>query len=77
MKRQQEPLSPQLATETRKPTQVDMCCKLQIKSQHECLLRELQLSLTDGLIRVVHPFSESETDSFLGWRGFQVPTLNP
>eukprot|EP00960_Hanusia_phi_P064990 765974-Hanusia_phi.AAC.4 len=51
--------------------QVDLCTRLQIKSQHECILRELQFSATDGLIRAL-PFSDSQADSFLGWTGFQV-----
>jgi len=37
----------------------------QIKSQHECLLRELHLSVADGLI-TPKAFSTSQNDSFLG-----------
>jgi hypothetical protein len=45
--------------------------KLQIKSQHECLLREPHLSVADGLI-TPKAFSTSRNDSFLGWTGFQI-----
>eukprot|EP00277_Geminigera_cryophila_P007388 CAMPEP_0179431022 /NCGR_PEP_ID=MMETSP0799-20121207/16007_1 /TAXON_ID=46947 /ORGANISM="Geminigera cryophila, Strain CCMP2564" /LENGTH=188 /DNA_ID=CAMNT_0021207727 /DNA_START=67 /DNA_END=633 /DNA_ORIENTATION=+ len=51
--------------------QIDVCSRLQIKSQHECILRVLQISLSDGLL-VALPFSLSSSDSFLGWTGFQV-----
>jgi len=53
------------------PEQMEMCAKLQIKSQHECLLRELHLSVADGLI-TPKAFSTSQNDSFLGWTGFQI-----
>lgn len=44
--------------------QIDVCSRLQIKSQHECILRVLQISLSDGLL-VALPFSLSSSDSFL------------
>eukprot|EP00281_Chroomonas_sp_CCMP1168_P034441 CAMPEP_0206250590 /NCGR_PEP_ID=MMETSP0047_2-20121206/21562_1 /ASSEMBLY_ACC=CAM_ASM_000192 /TAXON_ID=195065 /ORGANISM="Chroomonas mesostigmatica_cf, Strain CCMP1168" /LENGTH=482 /DNA_ID=CAMNT_0053676467 /DNA_START=105 /DNA_END=1553 /DNA_ORIENTATION=+ len=60
--------------DTRNPRyqeQVDTCAQLQIKSQHECLLRTLQMCATDGII-VPLPFAECGPNSFLGWTGFQV-----
>jgi len=51
--------------------QVNMCKLENVKSQHECLLLQLQMASTVGLIRA-HPFSTSEKDSFLGWTGFEV-----
>ena len=51
--------------------QVGMCTQQQIKSQHECLLRQLQLSRADGLIHAL-PFSDDTAGSFLGWTGFRV-----
>jgi hypothetical protein len=51
--------------------QVDTCAQMQIKSQHECLLRTLQMCATDGII-VPLPFAPCGQDSFLGWTGFQV-----
>lgn len=53
------------------PAQVDACAAQQIKSQHECLLRTLQMAKTDGLIQAL-PFAECGPDSFLGWTGFSV-----
>ena len=51
--------------------QVEMCGQLQIKSQHECILRALQLAACDDLITPL-PFSQDTEKSFLGWTGFQV-----
>lgn len=53
--------------------QIDVCQTSQTKSQHECLLRTLQIACADGLIRAC-PFAASvdNTASFLGWTGFQV-----
>mmetsp|Transcript_24136 Transcript_24136/g.58623 ORF Transcript_24136/g.58623 Transcript_24136/m.58623 type:complete len:486 (+) Transcript_24136:229-1686(+) len=51
--------------------QVETCAAMQIKSQHECLLRTLQMSATDGLI-VPLPFRDCGPESFLGWTGFRV-----
>jgi len=51
--------------------QVDKCGQLQIKSQHECILRALQLAACDELITPL-PFSQDTDNSFLGWTGFQV-----
>mmetsp|Transcript_12267 Transcript_12267/g.19320 ORF Transcript_12267/g.19320 Transcript_12267/m.19320 type:complete len:519 (-) Transcript_12267:297-1853(-) len=55
--------------------QVQLCAELQIKSQHECLLRTLQMSLKDGFIEAntkAMPFHEDPDHSFLGWTGFKV-----
>jgi len=57
--------------EGRYQAQVDTCASMQIKSQHECLLRTLQMAATDGQI-VPLPFKECGPESFLGWTGFQV-----
>lgn len=51
--------------------QVETCASLQIKSQHECILRALQLAAVDDLITPL-PFSQDPDNSFLGWTGFQV-----
>lgn len=51
--------------------QVETCAAQQIKSQHECILRALQMARTDGLIEAL-PFEECGPDSFLGWTGFKV-----
>mmetsp|Transcript_5375 Transcript_5375/g.12991 ORF Transcript_5375/g.12991 Transcript_5375/m.12991 type:complete len:436 (+) Transcript_5375:29-1336(+) len=51
--------------------QIAMCSRSHIKSQHECVLRQLQLSSADGEIKA-SDFSSSEDDSFLGWTGFQI-----
>ena len=51
--------------------QVETCAAQQIKSQHECLLRTLQMSASDGLIRPL-PFVDCGPQSFLGWTGFRV-----
>jgi len=51
--------------------QVENCAAMQIKSQHECLLRTLQMSASDGLIEPL-PFAECGPASFLGWTGFRV-----
>eukprot|EP00286_Rhodomonas_abbreviata_P019603 CAMPEP_0181306076 /NCGR_PEP_ID=MMETSP1101-20121128/10093_1 /TAXON_ID=46948 /ORGANISM="Rhodomonas abbreviata, Strain Caron Lab Isolate" /LENGTH=427 /DNA_ID=CAMNT_0023412081 /DNA_START=129 /DNA_END=1412 /DNA_ORIENTATION=- len=51
--------------------QIQMCTRTHIKSQHECLLRQLQLAVVDGII-TAHDFSASEDNSFLGWNGFQI-----
>eukprot|EP00961_Rhodomonas_salina_P202105 2726004-Rhodomonas_salina.1 len=48
-----------------------MCSRTHIKSQHECLLRQLQMALVDKII-TASDFSASEDDSFLGWVGFQI-----
>jgi hypothetical protein len=48
-------------------TDLTYCHCTKIKSQHECLLRELHLSLADGLI-TAKAFSTSQNDSFLGTR---------
>lgn len=54
--------------------QIKMCTRLHIKSQHECLLRQLQLALVEGLIVVPAEltFSADESQSFLGWTGFAI-----
>lgn len=51
--------------------QVAMCSRAHIKSQHECLLRQLQFALIDNMI-TASDFNASEADSFLGWTGFQI-----
>eukprot|EP00286_Rhodomonas_abbreviata_P007631 CAMPEP_0181326662 /NCGR_PEP_ID=MMETSP1101-20121128/21641_1 /TAXON_ID=46948 /ORGANISM="Rhodomonas abbreviata, Strain Caron Lab Isolate" /LENGTH=339 /DNA_ID=CAMNT_0023435177 /DNA_START=9 /DNA_END=1028 /DNA_ORIENTATION=+ len=51
--------------------QLRMCADTHVKSQHECLLRQLQMALVSGWIKEA-PFSSSDKDSFLGWTGFQV-----
>eukprot|EP00288_Rhodomonas_lens_P012845 CAMPEP_0177703620 /NCGR_PEP_ID=MMETSP0484_2-20121128/7769_1 /TAXON_ID=354590 /ORGANISM="Rhodomonas lens, Strain RHODO" /LENGTH=349 /DNA_ID=CAMNT_0019214987 /DNA_START=263 /DNA_END=1312 /DNA_ORIENTATION=+ len=51
--------------------QIQMCSRTHIKSQHECLLRQLQMALVDKII-TASDFSASEDDSFLGWVGFQI-----
>eukprot|EP00286_Rhodomonas_abbreviata_P028107 CAMPEP_0181313454 /NCGR_PEP_ID=MMETSP1101-20121128/14254_1 /TAXON_ID=46948 /ORGANISM="Rhodomonas abbreviata, Strain Caron Lab Isolate" /LENGTH=376 /DNA_ID=CAMNT_0023420403 /DNA_START=29 /DNA_END=1158 /DNA_ORIENTATION=+ len=51
--------------------QVQMCRVTHVKSQHECLLRQLQMALVAGWI-TASPFSTSAADSFLGWTGFAV-----
>eukprot|EP00961_Rhodomonas_salina_P245757 3320604-Rhodomonas_salina.1 len=48
-----------------------MCRKGHIKSQHECLLRSLQIAAADGLV-VPAQFHSEDDESFLGWTGFQV-----
>mmetsp|Transcript_23232 Transcript_23232/g.45078 ORF Transcript_23232/g.45078 Transcript_23232/m.45078 type:complete len:499 (-) Transcript_23232:132-1628(-) len=58
-------------SEPRYRAQVETCAAQQIKSQHECLLRTLQMAATDGLIEPL-PFAECGPDSFLGWTGFRV-----
>jgi hypothetical protein len=57
--------------ETQYQHQIETCAQLQIKSQHECLLRTLQMATTDALI-IPFPFIECGPDSFLGWTGFTV-----
>lgn len=54
--------------------QIKMCTRLHIKSQHECLLRQLQLALVEGLIVVPQEltFSADDCNSFLGWTGFAI-----
>eukprot|EP00961_Rhodomonas_salina_P298345 3937993-Rhodomonas_salina.1 len=54
--------------------QIKMCTRLHIKSQHECFLRQLQMALVEGLIRLVDgkDFSADDTQSFLGWTAFEV-----
>jgi len=55
--------------------QVRACSRLHIKSQHECLLRQLQMALVEGLIQLPEGggFSGCQEDaSFLGWTGFEV-----
>lgn len=51
--------------------QIAMCTRAHIKSQHECLLRELQAAKVDNLIHSCK-FSDTEADSFLGWRSFRI-----
>lgn len=51
--------------------QIETCAAQQIKSQHECILRTLQMARTDGLIEAM-PFADCGPDSFLGWTGFSV-----
>eukprot|EP00286_Rhodomonas_abbreviata_P021768 CAMPEP_0181303204 /NCGR_PEP_ID=MMETSP1101-20121128/8423_1 /TAXON_ID=46948 /ORGANISM="Rhodomonas abbreviata, Strain Caron Lab Isolate" /LENGTH=345 /DNA_ID=CAMNT_0023408741 /DNA_START=10 /DNA_END=1047 /DNA_ORIENTATION=- len=51
--------------------QIRMCRRTHVKSQHECLLRQLQMALVAGWIKA-WPFSRSEEESFLGWTGFEV-----
>eukprot|EP00286_Rhodomonas_abbreviata_P005012 CAMPEP_0181322892 /NCGR_PEP_ID=MMETSP1101-20121128/19477_1 /TAXON_ID=46948 /ORGANISM="Rhodomonas abbreviata, Strain Caron Lab Isolate" /LENGTH=353 /DNA_ID=CAMNT_0023430849 /DNA_START=41 /DNA_END=1102 /DNA_ORIENTATION=+ len=51
--------------------QVKMCARSHTKSQHECLLRELQMASVDGLITPLH-FTQDERDSFSGWTGFRI-----
>mmetsp|Transcript_3257 Transcript_3257/g.6637 ORF Transcript_3257/g.6637 Transcript_3257/m.6637 type:complete len:383 (-) Transcript_3257:178-1326(-) len=51
--------------------QVDMCARMHIKSQHECLLRQLQMAAVEGIIKPA-AFAEDERESFLGWTGFSV-----
>ena len=62
---------PAFAPYTEFQEQMDMCTKLHIKSQNECLLRELHFSVADGLI-TPKAFSTSQNDSFLGWTGFLI-----
>ncbi len=54
--------------------QISMCTRSHIKSQHECLLRQLQIALVDNMITLTPDanFSASEDNSFLGWTGFQI-----
>mmetsp|Transcript_43751 Transcript_43751/g.102961 ORF Transcript_43751/g.102961 Transcript_43751/m.102961 type:complete len:475 (-) Transcript_43751:320-1744(-) len=51
--------------------QVRMCARSHIKSQHECLLRMLQITAIEGLISPAQ-FASDEAQSFLGWTGFTV-----
>eukprot|EP00961_Rhodomonas_salina_P219696 2969355-Rhodomonas_salina.1 len=51
--------------------QIRMCTRSHIKSQHECLLRMLQIAALDGIIIPLR-FIENEKESFLGWTGFQI-----
>jgi len=51
--------------------QIEMCTRAHVKSQHECLLRQLQMALAFGWIKA-SAFSNSEHESFLGWTGFEV-----
>ncbi len=54
--------------------QICMCTRQHIKSQHECLLRQLQIAYAEGLIRLSPSknFTSDESRSFLGWTGFEV-----
>eukprot|EP00285_Hemiselmis_virescens_P014870 CAMPEP_0173402618 /NCGR_PEP_ID=MMETSP1356-20130122/54483_1 /TAXON_ID=77927 ORGANISM="Hemiselmis virescens, Strain PCC157" /NCGR_SAMPLE_ID=MMETSP1356 /ASSEMBLY_ACC=CAM_ASM_000847 /LENGTH=137 /DNA_ID=CAMNT_0014362997 /DNA_START=21 /DNA_END=431 /DNA_ORIENTATION=- len=68
---------PQCSTNPNFKEQVEACTHHQKKSQQECLLRTLQLSAADGMIKPLawHTFSgpgQDEGESFLGWTGFQV-----
>ena len=61
-------------------TQIEGCQSMQTRSQHECILRTLQIACADGQITSL-PFASfvDNTHSFLGWAGFQVgapQTLN-
>eukprot|EP00293_Proteomonas_sulcata_P006385 CAMPEP_0184319240 /NCGR_PEP_ID=MMETSP1049-20130417/107229_1 /TAXON_ID=77928 /ORGANISM="Proteomonas sulcata, Strain CCMP704" /LENGTH=426 /DNA_ID=CAMNT_0026639297 /DNA_START=307 /DNA_END=1587 /DNA_ORIENTATION=+ len=51
--------------------QIAMCTRAHVKSQHECILRELQKAKVEGLIHSCK-FSDSEGDSFLGWKSFKI-----
>mmetsp|Transcript_57302 Transcript_57302/g.134558 ORF Transcript_57302/g.134558 Transcript_57302/m.134558 type:complete len:300 (-) Transcript_57302:47-946(-) len=51
--------------------QIAMCKRCHIKSQHECLLRQLQAAYANGLLASA-TFSENAEDSFLGWVSFKV-----
>lgn len=55
-------------------SQIQMCSRLHIKSQHECVLRQLQLALVEGLINLPanKEFTSDTQQSFLGWTGFEV-----
>jgi hypothetical protein len=54
-------------------TQIEGCQSMQTRSQHECILRTLQIACADGQITSL-PFASfvDNTHSFLGWTGFQV-----
>lgn len=54
--------------------QVQQCVSRKVRPQRECLLRQLQLSLVEGLILLPddRPFSSDLSRSFLGWTGFKV-----
>eukprot|EP00287_Rhodomonas_sp_CCMP768_P008372 CAMPEP_0196723072 /NCGR_PEP_ID=MMETSP1091-20130531/5246_1 /TAXON_ID=302021 /ORGANISM="Rhodomonas sp., Strain CCMP768" /LENGTH=297 /DNA_ID=CAMNT_0042064899 /DNA_START=27 /DNA_END=920 /DNA_ORIENTATION=+ len=51
--------------------QIEICRQQHMKSQNECLLRQLQVALVDGLI-VADGFSPDGSESFAGWTGFAV-----
>lgn len=51
--------------------QINMCTRLHIKSQHECLLRQLQMAAVEKII-IPSKFLDDEKESFLGWTGFEV-----
>lgn len=54
-------------------SQIEGCQSVQTRSQHECILRTLQIAFADGQITCM-PFASSvdNVHSFLGWTGFQV-----
>mmetsp|Transcript_57301 Transcript_57301/g.134551 ORF Transcript_57301/g.134551 Transcript_57301/m.134551 type:complete len:256 (-) Transcript_57301:47-814(-) len=54
--------------------QIAMCKRCHIKSQHECLLRQLQAAYANGLLASA-TFSENAEDSFLGWVSFKVDPM--
>eukprot|EP00286_Rhodomonas_abbreviata_P022342 CAMPEP_0181297736 /NCGR_PEP_ID=MMETSP1101-20121128/5404_1 /TAXON_ID=46948 /ORGANISM="Rhodomonas abbreviata, Strain Caron Lab Isolate" /LENGTH=399 /DNA_ID=CAMNT_0023402703 /DNA_START=61 /DNA_END=1261 /DNA_ORIENTATION=- len=51
--------------------QIQMCARMHIKSQHECILRQLQIAAVDGIL-TPHIFSSDGKQSFIGWTGFQL-----
>lgn len=51
--------------------QIELLQRRHIKSQHECLLRQLHMSATVGQIEPF-PYNTAEGKSFVGWTGFRV-----